>query len=788
MQRNVHGLDSFVWAIGVVEDRFDPLLMGRCKVRYLHHNTQDKNELPTEVLPWSIPAIPLNNGTNVVGPLEGDWVLSFFRDGILAQQPVMLAVLPGIPEKIANPTLGFFDPRPDSLLTGHKVPRDPEPPVQHDDGSGTVWEERDPKSRFPEERFLKESRFSRLGRNEFVADTIVEQKKENRFIGQIDVPTADHPAGTGTDEASGGAEFSEPEIPYSAKYPYNKVYQSEGGHFIEIDDTPGAERIHIYHRIGSFIEIHPTGLKVTKNVQDDFEITLRSKFEHIEASRQETVDWFKKTYVNKDKLAGFNYDQTVGAGGNFNITTEDGKVNVYSNGDINVYSTKDMHVETLGNLNFIVGKDWNVVVKGNYNLSVAGNRSAKITGMSVTMASAISDIAQWVCTRYATLNISDTSPIISHNAFVTSCTGTLLGVTLDDDGDVTPAGAPGCPPIFDITDAASLVTVALGVSTTPVAVPLDITTMMISEDSIAESITTPLEVVSSFVPVELAENPNFIPGLDSVESLMSAVGGMSGLVTMGNNLGSISGLSSLISTVGTGNFSSFLGTVGGGTGLSSLVSGVGGLSTFTSFVAQTGGQFDSIFGALGGTSSFLSTISSLGGITNTNALISSLGAGSFSEVISSLGGINSLISSLTTIGGMDSLLSITSMITGSSFSSAVSAIGGLANLTSLISQFGSADSVGQFLSVIGGHNLSGILSSIGGLTQLSSLITVVGTAEAFVSFVDGIGGGDVLSLALEAFGGISGLSSLITQAGSIDAAQSLISGVCGGFGSSLPTK
>ena len=37
----------------------------------------------------------------------------------------------------------------------------------------------------------------------------------------------------------------EPDSPYSAKYPYNKVMQTEAGHVIEIDDTPNAERIHV---------------------------------------------------------------------------------------------------------------------------------------------------------------------------------------------------------------------------------------------------------------------------------------------------------------------------------------------------------------------------------------------------------------------------------------------------------------------------------------------------------------------------------------------------------------
>ena len=42
----------------------------------------------------------------------------------------------------------------------------------------------------------------------------------------------------------------------------------------EFDDTPGAERIHTYHRAGTFEEIHPDGSKVIKVVRDEYELYL----------------------------------------------------------------------------------------------------------------------------------------------------------------------------------------------------------------------------------------------------------------------------------------------------------------------------------------------------------------------------------------------------------------------------------------------------------------------------------------------------------------------------------
>ena len=90
------GKDGFVWWNGVVEDRKDPLFLGRCRVRILGWHTADKSELPTKNLPWAFPIMPItsasqtNAGEAPVGPVEGTWVMGYYRDGELAQEPVMM--------------------------------------------------------------------------------------------------------------------------------------------------------------------------------------------------------------------------------------------------------------------------------------------------------------------------------------------------------------------------------------------------------------------------------------------------------------------------------------------------------------------------------------------------------------------------------------------------------------------------------------------------------------------------------------------------------------------------
>ena len=58
-------------------------------------------------------------------------------------------------------------------------------------------------------------------------------------------------------------------------YPYNKVYQSESGHVIEIDDTVGKERLSQYHRSGTFQEVHPDGSVVQRIVNDNYQVVAK---------------------------------------------------------------------------------------------------------------------------------------------------------------------------------------------------------------------------------------------------------------------------------------------------------------------------------------------------------------------------------------------------------------------------------------------------------------------------------------------------------------------------------
>jgi hypothetical protein len=82
----------------------------------------------------------------------------------------------------------------------------------------------------------------------------------------------------------------EPPSAFRAQYPFNKVIQTESGHVFEVDDTPNFQRLHTYHRSGTYEEIDAEGTKVNKIVGDGFEIVQKNKTVFIQGDLSITVN------------------------------------------------------------------------------------------------------------------------------------------------------------------------------------------------------------------------------------------------------------------------------------------------------------------------------------------------------------------------------------------------------------------------------------------------------------------------------------------------------------------
>lgn len=262
------GKEGFVWWHGVVEDTADPLYLGRCRVRIYGFHTDDLVELPTAALPWAYPMQPLTSaavsgiGHSPTGLLRGSHVFGFFRDGDEAQDPVMIGSFGGVPSSAADTSKGFSD------STG-RYPAKAESVQNREFPLGVS--------------IVGEQDTNRLVRNsdpEQMKSTVVQYKTDSV---KLNIPS--------TPDIAGGSKWSEPATPYAAQYPKNHVKYTESGHIEEWDDTAGKERIHQFHKSGSFVETangweqNPDGTRVQRIVGDDYEIIHGNKKVYIGGSQ-----------------------------------------------------------------------------------------------------------------------------------------------------------------------------------------------------------------------------------------------------------------------------------------------------------------------------------------------------------------------------------------------------------------------------------------------------------------------------------------------------------------------
>lgn len=402
------GKDGFVWWIGVVEDRFDPKYLGRCRVRILGWHTKDKTILPTDSLPWCMPIQPITSaaqtgvGISPTGPVEGSWVFGFYRDGEEAQEPMMLGTMGGIPEDIANSNEGFNDPRapleyrplvlsPDGKVVDktytqkelQNVPRDPDylnstyTPGEKVTLQNRGNDDENPISTFPDARFLNEPTTPRLSRGvaEKSAHNTVNQMGQYR---PIDGPlfSKEQTHFTGIRRAKGGpaaneAEFSEPSIKFNGLYPYNHVHQSESGHVIEIDDTPNHERLHWFHRAGSFQEMKADGDVITKSVGDLFQSALHNYYQTVRNDKISTISGSYELFVNADGGTNSDLVMKVGKGGNFVMSTETGDIDIDAGSNKIVLTAGEIVTNYTKNVVTTTNEDYNIDA-GNINIDTNG--------------------------------------------------------------------------------------------------------------------------------------------------------------------------------------------------------------------------------------------------------------------------------------------------------------------------------------------------------------------------------------------------------------------------------
>jgi hypothetical protein len=152
--------------------------------------------------------------------------------------------------------------------------------------------------------------------------------------------------------------YEEPDSSFAAEYPYNKVTRTKAGHVIEVDDTPGKERIHVYHKAGAYVEINKEGTISISTPKNSLEIVGGDKVLEVKGDCRVLVEGDLDASVMGNTRISSVGDLYVGCAGNMELSAVGG-LTISAGGGILLKSDAGViatgSITTLGALSSAIG-------------------------------------------------------------------------------------------------------------------------------------------------------------------------------------------------------------------------------------------------------------------------------------------------------------------------------------------------------------------------------------------------------------------------------------------------
>ena len=245
----------------------------------------------------------------------------------------------------------------------------------------------DPTATYPTKEYANRPETNKLATGD-IRGTVVQHKEKNRMLGA---------------QLPNGESWDQPLSPFKGEYPYNKVIQTESGHIIEMDDTPGSERLHVYHRSGTYIEIDANGSVVKRTKGSSYEIIDKNNYVAINGRTNVSVNGACQIFVGADaniEVEGdtniiCKNDITAQAGGRIDLSATE-EINIRSKivrieSDEAMHLSSDLKIDVQSTtFNQKVSEtvststtDFNISLGGQFNLNASG--SVDIDGSEIQL-------------------------------------------------------------------------------------------------------------------------------------------------------------------------------------------------------------------------------------------------------------------------------------------------------------------------------------------------------------------------------------------------------------------
>lgn len=426
------GVSNPFFFLGVVENNDDKTHEGKVQVRAFGVHG-DNTEIEQIDLPWAICASGNYDPNNPPPPI-GAYVYGMMMDGRMAQHPIVLGMIPGLYNKEMDPTkdkVGTIPSKNAELLANGYAPRD------FNAGGGP----------------------DKLARGELLNETYLLEQAANRIHDQR---IAD------MDET-----WSEPPPAYAAKYPYNKVIKSKR-HSIEIDDTPGGERIMIHHDSGAYIQIDSKGTVTERAEADRYEVNIGTKHEssghsvvtingnahvYVKGNKTEEIEGDYKMLVHGNAEFGVGGQMNLNASDQVQLRGADVKLEA-GQGIMTVFGKKEIQFEATNQLNFVAKNikntalnTFDVFCTKAIKLSTPGDIHNAASNI-INLASGLIPPTLLTGTSTPSPGWSLTTPAMQIASITTSHTG-VFNTTAINSGAITSSSVVNSPSVIATSVAAT---------------------------------------------------------------------------------------------------------------------------------------------------------------------------------------------------------------------------------------------------------------------------------------------------------------------------------------------
>ncbi len=357
---------------GIVEDRNDPLKIGRVRVRIHGYHTHEKGLIATPDLPWSTVMMPTTvTGIGGFGSspaiAEGTTVIGVFTDED-KHNFVVLGVNQGISQGVFQETyadkegtvndikFGFNDPRRLEDKDYEGTEDGPTPVKSPERASGlkrglknypslpkflvidyTGRKLSQAKSDDYEDWISKDKNILGTTRSQKPYYPLIEDASDINVFDAVDkgksefdkFPLIRQLSSESDKEAtykifrkkedwpqSGGVEVKTQADP---QYPFNNATYTESGHLFEMDDTRDSERVSLQHRTGTYFEWQPDGSSHTRIVKDNYTLICGDDDIYVGGSVNIRVMGDAKIHANKSLEIKAYGDGLIDIGGDLKI-------------------------------------------------------------------------------------------------------------------------------------------------------------------------------------------------------------------------------------------------------------------------------------------------------------------------------------------------------------------------------------------------------------------------------------------------------------------------------------